>query len=74
MHDIASEGWPKLIIGVCPLLNSERCPQNSLSKYVYYLYWRVVHKINYQRVESISEGCPLIKQIYLFGNNFHTGH
>ena len=63
MHDIfwknISEG-PKLIIGVCPI----------------YMSRRVVHKINYRSMSTIyaSEGCPQIKQIDLFGNNFHTWH
>ena len=37
---------------------------------------RVVHEINYRSMSTIyaSEGCPQSKQIYLFGNNFHTWH
>ena len=64
MHDIflknISEGGQKLIIGVCPI----------------YMSRRVVHKINYWSMSTIyaSEGCPQIKQIDLFGNNFHTWH
>ena len=64
MHDIfwknISDGGPKLIIGVCPI----------------YMSRRVVHKINYRSMSTIyaSEGCPQIKKIDLFGNNFHTWH
>ena len=42
----------QLFIGVCPLI----------------LYRRVIHKVNYQSMTTnlISEGCPQIKQIFLF--------
>ena len=88
MHDIfrknISEGRPKLIIRVCPIYMSRRVVHKinyqSMSNIIrvcpIYMSQRVAHKINYRSMSTIyvSKGFPQIKQIYLFGNNFHTWH
>ena len=40
------------------------------------LFWRVTQQIRLRGLSNvfISEGCPQLKQIFLFGNDFHTWH
>ena len=46
----------KLFIRVSPLYVLKGCPQNYLSKYVHYLFWRVVHKTIYRSKSTICIG------------------
>ena len=66
------------------IILSESCPKNCVGKIVQQFtskgpmnfFQRVTQQIHLGGLSNvfISEGCPQLKQIFLFGNDFHTWH
>ena len=60
-------------------LSEELCWENFLTIHVggaHELFLRVTQQIHLEGLSNvfISEGCLQLKQIFLFGNDFHTWH
>ena len=47
---------------------------NFIGKLLEELCWEIVQQIHLEELSNVFllKGCPQIKQIFLFGNDFHT--